>query len=38
MTDATSTFRVKFTDDAAGTYSFKAAMITVDGNEKAVRD
>ena len=34
MTDATSTFRVKFTDDAAGTYSFKAAMITVDGNEK----
>lgn len=34
MADATSTFRVKFTDDAAGTYSFKAAMTTVDGNQK----
>ena len=26
MTDATSTFRVKFTDDAAGEYSFVASM------------
>ncbi len=26
MADATSTFRVKFTDDAAGDYTFKAAM------------
>lgn len=26
MTDATSTFRVKFTDDAAGDYSFVASM------------
>ena len=34
MADATSTFRVKFTDDAAGTYSFKAAMTTVEGNQK----
>jgi hypothetical protein len=34
MANATSTFRVKFTDDAAGTYSFKAAMTTVDGNQK----
>ena len=34
MADATSTFRVKFTDDAAGTYSFKAAMTPVDGNQK----
>ena len=33
MSDATSTFRVKFTEDAAGTYNFTASMMPVEGGE-----
>ena len=32
MADATSTFRVKFTADAVGTYTFTASMKAVDGD------
>ncbi|MGN0719533.1 MAG: hypothetical protein ACI4LQ_06945, partial [Anaerovoracaceae bacterium] len=33
MTDATSTFRVKFTNDATGKYAFTASMKAVEGDE-----
>lgn len=38
MTDATSTFRVKFTDDAAGSYTFTASMkkVVAEGQDEVV--